>query len=583
MNAGKKKILFLWLPLAASLAHASAFTPSSWEIRTREKSAAPEARQTDRLQTAGRHQESGSVAYGVALDPPLAAEGRSYFYDAGWNLNRRTNNGVTSSFFVNVRNQVTNAPSPVGGVIYDLNGNTRTNHGGQWLYFYDAENRLSQFYRYDTVNPKETQFVYDGLGRLRKRLEWHFEQDSGSGPQGTAPSGSVQTDGSGTGSWVLDSETHYIYDGFRVIQERDGNDVPTVSYTRGNDLSVGLGGAGGIGGLLGRSEGYSGGDWTDHAYYYADAGGNITSMLDTNNIVVASYRYDPYGNLISSSGTLAAANVYRFSSKEFHASSGLYFYGLRFYDPNLQRWVNQDPIGEAGGINLYGFVGNGPINGVDPYGLSWLGDQMSQVFQGIYDAMMGPQPGVYNPNAKGALDADAGLVDIDRNNNALRGSMAEAGKLAGDALTEAAKNYAAGKAAGIAGAVGCRTIKGLKNLVGAAEATAAGDHIVLGLERHGLEQTATEVGGRTLLNDVNWQTTLQTAVGDPSTRFTVSLDGVSGSSAYSQFMNAAQQGVAPGASPFNWEMGQLYQAGRHLDATFVGDLGKTAIPNPFGP
>ena len=40
-----------------------------------------------------------------------------------------------------------------------------------------------------------------------------------------------------------------------------------------------------------------------------------------------------------------------------------------FYDPNLQRWLTLDPIGEAGGINLYQFVGNDPVNGVDPWGL----------------------------------------------------------------------------------------------------------------------------------------------------------------------------------------------------------------------
>jgi RHS repeat-associated protein len=376
---------------------------------------------------------------------------------------------------------VTNAPSPIGGVIYDLNGNTRTNHGGQWLYFYDAENRLSQFYRYDTVNPKETQFVYDGLGRLRKRLEWHFEQDSGSGPQGTAPSGSVQTDGSGTGSWVLDSETHYIYDGFRVIQERDANDVPTVSYTRGNDLSMSLGGAGGIGGLLARSDGYSGGDWTDHAYYYADAGGNITSMLDTNNIVVASYRYDPYGNLISSSGTLAAANVYRFSSKEFHANSGLYYYGFRFYDPNLQRWVNQDPIGEAGGINLYAFAGNSAQNYLDPIGLSWYGDLFNSVgdaelaaADAVRNFFLGPPDGgqLSDPDT---LRAGSGLIQglKDENGNditkdtladvalapllaAIGGPESEGATIFGDAI-KCKKLSNVAKAAGV------------KNLVGAAE------------------------------------------------------------------------------------------------------------------
>lgn len=111
-----------------------------------------------------------------------------------------------------------------------------------------------------------------------------------------------------------------------------------------------------------------------------------------------------------------------------------------------------------------------------------------------------------------------------------------------------------------------------------------GDHIVLGLEKHGLEQTATQVGGRTLMNDVNWQTTHQTAIGNQGTRLTVSLDGVSGSSGSSQFMGAAQQGLGRGAVPenlFNWEMGQIYQAGRHNTVHFVRGGGKEAVANPF--
>jgi len=46
----------------------------------------------------------------------------------------------------------------------------------------------------------------------------------------------------------------------------------------------------------------------------------------------------------------------------------LVYYLYRFYDPNLQRWVNQDPIGERGGINLYAFAGGDPVNRADPNG-----------------------------------------------------------------------------------------------------------------------------------------------------------------------------------------------------------------------
>ena len=155
----------------------------------------------------------------------------------------------------------------------------------------------------------------------------------------------------------------------RVIQERDGSNTPTVSYTRGNDLSVSLEGAGGIGGLLARSSGYSSGNWTSHADYYADGNGNITSLIDTNQSIVASYRYDPFGNIISKSGTLADANIYRFSSKEVHVTSGMYYYGFRFYDPNLQRWINRDPIEELGGWNLFAYTGNDSVNGIDLMGL----------------------------------------------------------------------------------------------------------------------------------------------------------------------------------------------------------------------
>ena len=173
------------------------------------------------------------------------------------------------------------------------------------------------------------------------------------------------------------------YDGNRVIQERDGSNVPTVTYTRGTDLSGTLESAGGIGGLLARSHGYSSGNWTTHNFYHADGNGNITALVDSTQALAASYRYDPFGNLISKSGTLADANVYRFSSKEFHGNSGLYYYLYRFYWPGLQRWLNADPVRETAFQNmtsthprretyrgnLYCFVDNSPLTKRDHWGL----------------------------------------------------------------------------------------------------------------------------------------------------------------------------------------------------------------------
>lgn len=112
------------------------------------------------------------------------------------------------------------------------------------------------------------------------------------------------------------------------------------------------------------------GNSTDaHTYYNADGNGNVTGFLNSKQPVVGRYLYDSYGNTLSLSGPQAEANPYRFSSKEYHANAGLYYYGYRFYEPSLQRWLNRDPIGEQTGLNLYRAFENDPIAKIDPIGL----------------------------------------------------------------------------------------------------------------------------------------------------------------------------------------------------------------------
>jgi RHS repeat-associated protein len=208
--------------------------------------------------------------------------------------------------------------------------------------------------------------------------------------------------------YTLNGETQYVYDGWRVIQERNSSGTPVVSYTRGTDLSGSMEGAGGIGGLLARSHGYSAGNWSTHSYYHADGNGNITYLLNAGQSMVANYKYDAYGNTLASSGSLAGANNYRFSSKERISvqdiyGSELYYYGYRFYQPSLQRWLTRDPLDELGFdlilvismemsvanagdptppdaymvelFNQYAFVLNSPTATVDVFGLKgskWL-------------------------------------------------------------------------------------------------------------------------------------------------------------------------------------------------------------------
>jgi RHS repeat-associated protein len=226
---------------------------------------------------------------------------------------------------------------------YDLRGNL-TNDGLR-TFQYDTENQLTNV---SVAAAWRSDFIYDGLLRRRVRKEYTW---SG-------------------GTWVKTNEVRYIYDRNLVIQERDANNLPTTTLTRGSDLSSSFQGAGGIGGLLARTDThlFTIGDPNAHALYHADAGGNITCLTSTNGIVVARYSYDPFGNLLSRSGSLADANLYRFSSKEWHPNSGIYCYGFRFYEPNLQRWLNRDPLEEDGGINLYRFVSSAPVGSIDPDG-----------------------------------------------------------------------------------------------------------------------------------------------------------------------------------------------------------------------
>src|SRR5437867_3552981 len=244
-------------------------------------------------------------------DSSVNTEDRGYAYDAAWNLHYRTNNGAVSTFTVDTNNQLTFVTGTPARLTYDTNGNLITSHDGHQVRTYDDENRLVRWVLYNCTDMHEctgderTDWAYDGLGRMRQRTEYVYSDDDS--------------------AWLVAAQVSYIYDGNRVIQERNGtNNAPTVSYTRGSDLSHSLEGAGGIGGLLARSEYNGSGGRTNHAYYFAEGNGNVTCMIDSSQAMVASYRYDPFGNTISSSGSLADINVYRFSSKEIHVSSGMY-------------------------------------------------------------------------------------------------------------------------------------------------------------------------------------------------------------------------------------------------------------------
>jgi RHS repeat-associated protein len=142
-----------------------------------------------------------------------------------------------------------------------------------------------------------------------------------------------------------------------VMQERDDSNATTANLTR----------QGNIGGILART--VSGAN----RFYHYDGSDNVVQVTKGDKTTMATYEYDAYGVVTSSSGTEANSNPYRYQAKEVHTRTGFVDFGYRFYSPSLGRWINRDPIEESGGLNLYVAFTNDPINVWDEYGESILG------------------------------------------------------------------------------------------------------------------------------------------------------------------------------------------------------------------
>jgi RHS repeat-associated protein len=103
-----------------------------------------------------------------------------------------------------------------------------------------------------------------------------------------------------------------------------------------------------------------------------DGNGNVAALVTVNTLSAsfgAIYEYDPYGQLLHSEGAESANNPFQFATKYRDHETGLVYYDHRFYDPSMGRFISRDPAEEAGGLNLYGFVANDPVNGWDMLGL----------------------------------------------------------------------------------------------------------------------------------------------------------------------------------------------------------------------
>ncbi|MGN0877439.1 MAG: RHS repeat domain-containing protein, partial [Kiritimatiellia bacterium] len=283
------------------------------------------------------------------VDATIGTNLYGYAYDSIGNRQWASANVATNVYAANALNQYTssgsNVPAPPVAFSYDSDGNLTND--GTLSYSYDAENRLVSVCPFAPVSGSlAVENAYDHRHRrIRKIVRCYDGED-----------------------WQM-AETHtFVWDGMNIVLEKIAfadNSTRTCEYFWGPDKSGTEQGAGGVGGLLAVS--------IDGQFYIPcyDHNGNIVCYVSEAGSIAAQYLYDPYGNVIEEYGAQREAFAFGFSTKYRDRETNMLAYQRRFYRSDLGRWLNRDPIEEAGGENLYAFCGNNALMYYDSLGESF--------------------------------------------------------------------------------------------------------------------------------------------------------------------------------------------------------------------
>jgi RHS repeat-associated protein len=188
---------------------------------------------------------------------------------------------------------------------------------GTHSYTWDARNHLKQIDSGTTAS-----FIYDPFGRR-------------------------------TSKTISSTQTGFLYDGANSVQELSGTTVTANSLVGGVD------------------EVFQRTDSAGARSFLTDALGSSLALTDSSGTFQTTYSFDAFGNTTASGS--ASSNTFAYTGREAD-STGLYYYRARYCNPQLQRFISEDPLGfGANSVNFYEYAYDNPTNLIDPFGLQSFG------------------------------------------------------------------------------------------------------------------------------------------------------------------------------------------------------------------
>lgn len=292
---------------------------------------------------------------------------------------------------------------------YDANGNILTD--GSTSYTYDSQNQL--VWEYNAAAGKAWNYAYDLGGNILSKTEYDYADGQTSNPvtvsytygdavwrdlltayngeaitydgignptnyrgwgmtwQGGRQLASMQKDGTTlsfsyndaglrTEKTVNGSTRRYIWNSSQLMADVGASDAFYFHYSSGGEL-------------IGYT--YKTADTETECILVKNQQGDVERVISADGTILASYTYDAWGNVLTSEGSLAAANPIRYRGYYFDTETSLYYLQSRYYDPAVGRFINADNYASTGqgicGCNMFAYCENSPITRIDFSGNFW--------------------------------------------------------------------------------------------------------------------------------------------------------------------------------------------------------------------